>query len=422
MTAAQISSGSAAGARNRERANTFLRWLVAIVGAFVVFGVVIWSKGVSPIAAYSEMFQSLTRSRSIYEVLIKSTPIILAALAVAVPARAGLTNVGGEGQLVLGGIAAAGVVNLLGGETPMAVLLPVMLIGAAIAGALWAGIAGVLREQLRINEAVTTVLLNYLAIDLMGFLIYDAWRDPNGSGQPQSVELPVNARLPLVGTTTLHMGFIIALVAVAIVWAVLRYTTWGFRLRVVGGNPEAARRAGYKVGALMLGAMLVGGALAGIGGFTQLAGAEFKLRGGFLFQYGYIAFLASWLARHNPVRVVISSIVLAALTVAGDSLQIDSGLPAASANILMACVLLAVFGWTGKDKGFLFLKPPKEPDLAVPPIPAAASDASDASDAAAPVGSAVEETDLVDVTDSATPDGATSDSATDKPVSEGSPS
>jgi simple sugar transport system permease protein len=296
---------------------------------------------------------------SLSDVLIKATPIILAALAVAVPARAGLTNVGGEGQLLLGGIAAAGTVDLLGGGTPMAVLLPAMLLAAAIGGALWAGIAGVLREQLRINEAVTTLLLNYLAIDLMGFLIYDAWKDPNGSGQPQSVELPANARLPLIGTSTVHMGFIIAVVATAGVWAVLRYTTWGFRLRVVGGNPEAARRAGYRVGALMLGAMLVGGALAGIGGFTQLAGAEFKLRSGFLFQYGYIAFLASWLAKHQPVRVAIAAVVLAGLTVAGDSLQIDSGLPAASVNILMACVLLAVFGWTGRrsGRGFLFVRP-----------------------------------------------------------------
>ena len=355
MTALQISDG---GARTRARIDTFLRWVVAIFGAMVIFGVIVWSKGVSPIEAYSEMIQSLSRTTSIYEVLLKATPIILAALAVAVPARAGLTNVGGEGQLVLGGVAAAGAVNVLGGTTPMAVLLPAMLIASAIGGALWAGIAGVLRERLRINEAVTTLLLNYLAIDLMGFLIYDAWRDPGGSGQPQSVELPVNGRLPLIGTSTLHMGFVIAIVAAIAMWAILRYTTWGFRLRVVGGNPEAARRAGYKVGALMLGAMLVGGALAGIGGFTQIAGAEFKLRGGFLFQYGYIAFLASWLARHHPLRVVISSVVLAGLTVAGDSLQIDSGLPAASVNILMACVLLAVFGWTGKDKGFLFLKPP----------------------------------------------------------------
>lgn len=420
MTAAQLAAAPG-GARNRERADTFLRWLVAIVGAFVVFGAVMWSKGVSPVEAYSEMFQSLARTKSIYEVLLKATPIILAALAVAVPARAGLTNVGGEGQLVLGGIAAAGVVNMLGGGTPMAILLPTMLLGAAIAGALWAGIAGVLREQLKINEAVTTLLLNYLAIDLMSFLIYDAWKDPNGSGQPQSVELPVNARLPLIGTTTLHTGFVIALVATGIVWAILRYTTWGFRLRVVGGNPEAARRAGYRVGALMLGAMLVGGALAGIGGFTQIAGAEFKLRGGFLFQYGYIAFLASWLARHHPVRVVISSIVLAALTVAGDSLQIDSGLPAASVNILMACVLLAVFGWTGRGKGFLFITSPAEStatpaEPAEPIEPAEPATGSEATDPPVAVADGV-----VDVTD--IPDSTDSTDSTDSAtVTEGSPS
>jgi simple sugar transport system permease protein len=227
------------------------------------------------------------------------------------------------------------------------VILPVMFVAAAVAGAAWAGIAGLLRDRFRINEAVTTLLLNYLAIDLMLFLIYDAWKDPQGQGQPASAELPVNARLPLLGSTELHVGFVIAVVATLVVWALLSHTSWGFRLRVVGGNPEAARRAGYKVGALMVGAMLVGGALAGIGGFTQLAGAEFELRSGFLLQYGYIAFLASWLARHHPVRVALASIVLAALTIAGDSLQIDSGLPAASVNILMAAVLLAVFGFTG---------------------------------------------------------------------------
>ncbi len=337
--------------RAAKLAEGTIRWIVALGGAVVVFGCVIWAKGVSPVAAYQEMVSAIFSNGSWVDILIKSTPIILAALAVAVPARAGLTNVGGEGQLVLGGVAAAGVVRWLGEGAPSAVTLTVMLIAAAIAGALWAGIAGVLREGLGINEAVTTLLLNYLAIDLMLYLIYDSWKDPLGSGQPASPQLPVAARLPLVGTTGLHMGFVIAVIATVAVWAVLRYTTWGFRLRVVGGNPEAARRAGYRVGALMLGAMLVGGALAGIGGFTQLSGAEFKLRPGFLLQYGYIAFLASWLARHHPVRVALASIVLAALTIAGDSLQIDSGLPAASVNILMALVLLAVFGWTGKKKG-----------------------------------------------------------------------
>jgi simple sugar transport system permease protein len=342
-----VSLPPAGPSTGRRLAEGSIRWVVAIGGAVVVFGAVMWAKGVNPITAYQEMLTALFSVGSVSDVLTKATPIILAALAVAVPARAGLTNVGGEGQLVLGGVAAAGTVELLGSGPPAAVILPVMFVAAAIAGAAWAGIAGLLRDRFRINEAVTTLLLNYLAIDLMLFLIYDAWKDPQGQGQPASAELPVSARLPLLGTTDLHVGFVIAVVATLVVWALLSHTSWGFRLRVVGGNPEAARRAGYKVGALMIGAMLVGGALAGIGGFTQLAGAEFELRSGFLLQYGYIAFLASWLARHHPVRVALAAVVLAALTIAGDSLQIDSGLPAASVNILMAAVLLAVFGFTG---------------------------------------------------------------------------
>jgi general nucleoside transport system permease protein len=327
-----------------------MRWSVALGGAVVVFGAVIWAKGVSPVAAYQEMITALVSGRSWVDILIKSTPIILAGLAVAVPARAGLTNVGGEGQLVLGGVAAAGVLRWMGEGSAPAVTLVVMFLAAAVAGAFWAGIPGLLREGLGINEAVTTLLFNYLAIDLMLHLIYEPWKDPLGSGQPASPKLPVEARLPLVGSTGLHLGFVIAVAATVLVWAVLRYTTWGFRLRVVGGNPEAARRAGYRVGALMLAAMLVGGALAGIGGFTQLSGAELKLRPGFLMQYGYIAFLASWLARHQPGRVALASVVLAGLTIAGDSLQIDANLPAASVNILMALVLLAVFGWTRTKK------------------------------------------------------------------------
>jgi general nucleoside transport system permease protein len=334
--------------RGGRAASGAIRWVVALAGAIVIFGVVTSAKGVNPVLAYQEMLSALFRSGSLTDILSKATPIILAALAVAVPARAGLTNVGGEGQLVLGGVASAGVVIWFGDSLPGGAVMIFMIVAAALAGALWAGIAGILREGLKINEAVTTLLLNYLAIDLMGYLIYDSWKDPGGSGQPATEALPVAARLPLIGTSGLHMGFVIAVVATVAVWAVLKYTTWGFRLRVVGGNPEAARRAGYKVGALMLGAMLVGGALAGIGGFTQIAGAEFKLRPGFLLQYGYIGFLASWLARHHPVRVAIAATVLAALTIAGDSLQIDSGLPAASVNILMALVLLAVFGWTRK--------------------------------------------------------------------------
>jgi general nucleoside transport system permease protein len=236
----------------------------------------------------------------------------------------------------------------LDGRLPGQTTLVLMCVAAAVGGALWAAIAALLRLLVGINEAVTTLLLNYLAINVMLFLIFDRWKDRHGSGQPATRALRVSERFPLIGTSKVNDALLLALVMVGIVWWVLRSTRWGFQLRVVGGNPEAARRAGINVGWTLLSAMLVGGALAGLGGVAQLAGAEFKLRQGFLFSYGYMAFLASWLARHKPINVAVAAVVLAAISVAGDSLQLDSSLPAATVNILMALVLLAVFGWTGR--------------------------------------------------------------------------
>jgi ABC-type uncharacterized transport system permease subunit len=327
------------------------RTLVAIAGAIVVFGAFMLVKGVDPIDAYRSMWEStFTSSASIEQIFVKATPLILAALAVTVPARAGLVNVGGEGQLVMGGIGAAAIVMWFGNSMPSAVVLVLMAVSGMVAGAIWAGIAAGLRLRFQINEAVTTLLMNYIAVDLMLFLIYDPWKDLNGSGQPATPPLTSSEQLPLIGDTTVHLGFVIALVATGVVWFALTRSSWGFRLGVVGGNPEAARQAGLRVGVLLVSSMLVGGALAGLGGFTQLAGVEYKLRPGFLLTYGYIGFLASWLARHHPVRVAIAATALAAIAVGGDSLQLDSALPAASVNVLMALVLLGVFGWSRRTK------------------------------------------------------------------------
>jgi simple sugar transport system permease protein len=234
--------------------------------------------------------------------------------------------------------------RLAGGLT-----LLLMIVAAGIGGAIWSALAAVLKQLVGISESVTTLLLNYVALDLMYFLIYDRWKDKAGSGQPTTEALPVAERLPLLGIGRLHDGILLAIAATVVIAAVFKFTTWGFRLKVVGGNTEAARRSGLKVGMLLLSAMAVGGALAGIGGLTQLAGAEFKLRPGFVAGYGYIGFLASWLGRHRPVYVVLSAVLLSTIVVGGDSLQIDSALPAASVNVLMALLLLMVFGF-GKKK------------------------------------------------------------------------
>jgi len=328
-----------------------LRVLAAFVAALVLFGIVIALKGVNPITAYKDMFVStFTSWDSIAGIVVRSTPIILAALAVTVPARAGLINVGGEGQMIMGGIGAMGVSLLVDGGLPGGLTLVLMVLAAAACGAGWSLLAGVLRRYMNISESVTTLLLNYVALDLMFFLIYDRWKDRNGTGQPTTRALPVSERLSLIGWGRVHSGLFIAIGAAVIVALVFRYTSWGFRLRVVGGNAEAARRSGLKVGALLLSAMAVGGALAGLGGLTQLAGAEFKLRSGFIATYGYIGFLASWLGRHRPMYVVLSSFLLSAIAISGDSLQLDSQLPAASVNILMSLVLLMVLGFGTKRK------------------------------------------------------------------------
>ncbi|MEA3215597.1 MAG: ral nucleoside transport system permease protein [Acidimicrobiia bacterium] len=330
----------------RRVGEVVLRWTLAILGALVIFGAFMAMKGVDPLQAYREMWHStFTDSGSWGGIAVRAAPVALTALAVAVPARAGLINVGGEGQLVLGGVAAAGVYLAAGDHLPGSMILVLMLLAAAVAGAVWAALAAVMRLAFGINEAVTTLLSNYIALDIMLYLIYSRWKDPQGSGQPATRSLPVDARLPLLGHTRVHVGVLIAVAAAVLVSLALSRTAWGFRLRVVGGNPEAARRAGLRVGLLLVTAMAVGGALAGLGGAVHLAGAEFKLRQGFGVSYGYIGFLASWLARHKPIRVALAAGVLSAIAVAGDSLQIDAGLPAASVNILMALVLLAAFGW-----------------------------------------------------------------------------
>jgi simple sugar transport system permease protein len=328
-----------------KRTGAWLRWAVAICGAPVIFGAFAAAKGVGPLAMYADMLASLADPAQAQTVIVRAAVLVLAGLAVAVPARAGLLNVGGEGQIVIGAVAAAGVGLVTDQRLPGVLVLALMALAAMAAGAAWAGLAAGLRIAVKVNEAISTLLLNFVAIDIMLGLIYDPWKDASGFGQPSSRPLADTARLPLFAAGgTVNAGIVLALLALGGVWWALRSTAWGFRLRVVGGNPEAARRAGLPVGPLLLSAMLAGGALAGLAGLLHFAGTEFKLRPGMTTNFGYVGFLASWLAMHRPLRVGLAALLLAAIAMGGDSLQIDSGLPAASLNVLMAVVLLVVLG------------------------------------------------------------------------------
>ena len=343
----------AAPAAEAQPAGTLARWWKAVAGgnyvvmiiagyivSLALFSLLVALKGAGPFSIYHTMVSStLLNGHAVQQTIIRAIPIALAALAVAIPARAGLINVGGEGQLILGAVAATGIGVAIGDHVPGAVSWIAMCLGGALAGAAWASIAGVLRTWLGASEAVTTLLLNFIANDIMLYLIYQSWKDPQGSGQPQSRPLPDNAQLPSLFGLQVTWALVIAAVAAVAVWFLLTKTGWGFALRVVGGNNEAARRSGLRVKSLLLSSMAVGGALSGLGGALNLAGVETQLRPDITATFGYVAFLASFLGRHSPLKVVLAALLFSAIALSGNGLQITDGLDGAIVDVLLALIV-----------------------------------------------------------------------------------
>lgn len=335
-----------------------LRWAAAVLVGLGGFAFFVAAVGENPFEALSAMWRAaVVDPIGPGEVLVYAAPVVLAALAVAVPARAGLWNLGGEGQIAMGVVGATLASQLLPASLTSWAALPLLAIGAGIVGALWCGVAGLLRITVNLNEAISSLLLSYVALRVLDYLVNGPWKDPGSLGIPQAEPVPPSQRLPLldwlpvVGGGRLHAGILIAVVAMAVVLYASRRTVWGFRLRVVGGNPEAARRAGLRVPLLILTAMLAGGALAGMAGFIQLTGVEGAAKGGVAGVYGFLGFLVSWLGRHDPFAILLGALVVGAIVVGGDALQIDAGLPAAAINILLALLLLAVLGRRGRVAG-----------------------------------------------------------------------
>jgi general nucleoside transport system permease protein len=322
------------------------RRFAIVIGAYVVclclFGAVVAVKHASPTGVYSSIFRdALLGDGSVIEVLTRAVAIGLAALAVSVPAKAGLVNVGGEGQLIVGAVAASGLGVYVVGGMPGPLGWIVMALGGMVAGALWAGVPAILRTQLGANEAVTTLLLNFVANDLVLYLIYQPWKDPSGGGQPLSSPLPNRDLLPNILGSQINLALIVAVFAAVMIWYALARTGWGFALRVVGGNREAARRAGLPVTRIMVSSMLVGGALAGLGGMLNLAGSQNQLVPGGTATYGYIGFLAAFLGRHRPPYVVLAALLFSAIAIGNSGLELNYDLDGSVVDVLLALLVVA---------------------------------------------------------------------------------
>jgi len=335
---------------SRRQFAEFLRYAAVLALALALFAILLLTFGKNPLDAYAAIFQNTLGSfYGVSEVLVKVIPLILTAAAVLLPARIGLVNVGGEGQLYMGAwLGTWGALTF--GHLPQPVALPLVLLFSFVGGGLWALIPAYLRARGWLNEVISTLLLNYVAIQFVNYFVFGPWRDPESANFPQTPRFADSVRLPFIGESRLHMGLFIALAAIVIIFLVLRYTRWGYAMRAIGGNPEAARRHGFVITRYILVTMFVAGGLAGLAGAGEILALQGRLRPAFSPDYGYIGFLISWLAGHNPIGVVVMSLLMAVITFGGDTLQITQGMPFASVKILMALILFIVLGGFFKSK------------------------------------------------------------------------
>lgn len=278
---------------------------------------------------------------AIAEVFVKATPLILCGLGIAVGLKSGFTNLGAEGQLYMGAIAASVVALSLPG-LPKLVMLPLMILAGLLLGGIWAVIPGFLKARFKISEVIVTIMFNYIAINILGILIRTILKDPDYP-YPMSAEFPSSAFLPpLLQPTRLHAGLIIALLCACLVYLIVWKTPLGFQLRAVGLNPRASKCSGISVYKCIIISALFSGGLAGVAGVSEVAGLHHKLLEGLSPDYGYVAIIVALLGNNHPVGVVVAGLGIAALQVGSLAMQRSAGVPTAISYIIMGTIVLLI--------------------------------------------------------------------------------
>lgn len=355
-----------------KRVADYPKWLPAatsigsVVIAFIISGLLLKMVGGEPFRVGKFFFQATFGNWAVFsDTLVKATPLILVGLACTVAFKMKLWNIGAEGQFYIGAFFASLVVlvPLVPPETSPYIVLPLMALMGMIGGAIWGFIPGVLKAKLQVNEIITTLMLNYIAILWNNFWIFNKWSDAGFQMTPvfeKSAWLPritdyarpysefmeaggsmagfmAAIGLERISGMTLHLGFMVAVLAAVVVWWILQRSKWGYEIKLIGDNKEAARYAGINIARNIILVMMVSGALAGLAGMTEISGVVHRLQERISPGYGFTGIIIAWLAKLNPFAVILVSVLFGALIVAGREIQ-----PAGLSQLLQGIILFMV--------------------------------------------------------------------------------
>jgi ABC-type uncharacterized transport system permease subunit len=315
--------------------------MAAFLAALVLMILLLYAAGRNPFSTlWSIGIGGFGSIQGIKETITRMTPLLLCALAAGIPAKAGLFNIGGEGQLHIGAISATAVVIYLS-WLPHSLVIPCMILFAVLGGAFWGFIPGFLRGSLGVNEVLVSLMLNFVAIALVEHLVHGPWKDPSALGWPYTISFPEWAVLPTFGKSNIHLGLLLGLGVIALVYFLIRRTIWGFSVRVVEANSQAARHVGIRVGVYVVVLMALGGAMAALAGLGEVSVIQGRLKMGISPGYGYTGFLVAWLARKNMLAILPVAFLVGGLYSGADALQLLAGLPSSTVDIFMGLIFLA---------------------------------------------------------------------------------
>ncbi len=319
----------------------------AVIAALLVGALMLLALNVNPLQAYGALFDGALGSvSSVTQTLVKATPLLLVGLGITIAFRGGVINIGGEGQLIVGALSAAALA-LAFPTWPGFILLPLSLLAGAVGGALWGGVPGLLKARLGVNEILTTIMMNQIALQLANFLLRGPMIDPAelaaGTQIAQSAQLPEQVWLfRLVPRTLLHAGAILAVVMAVLVYIFLWRTTLGYRIRAVGLNPEAARYAGIRVPVYQALALVLGGAFAGLAGAVEVLGVQHRMLEGLSGGYGFTGIVVALFGKLHPLGAIPASALFGGLLVGADKMQRAVQVPSSLIQTLLGLVVLFV--------------------------------------------------------------------------------